>query len=206
MSNEIQRSDAWFESKLGCLSASRVYDIIPGARGGYLASRDRLMFELLAERITGRRTEKYVTAAMMLGIDMEPVARSAYEAAMGVPVTETGFHLHPTIPRFGASPDGLVGEDGLCEIKVPNTETALKAWAGEDIDPRYQYQMLTQMACTGRDWCDYVIYDQRLPLELEIYIKRVKRDKLVVQLIEMEAKKFLAELHEIESRIRERMK
>jgi putative phage-type endonuclease len=201
-----QRTEAWYAEKLGRLSASRVYDIIPGKRGSYLESRNRLMWEVLAERITGKRTEKYVTAAMQYGIDMEPVARAAYTFTTHEDVVETGFHVHPTISGLGASPDGLVGTDGLLEIKVPNTETALKAWAGEEIDPRYMYQMQCQMACTGRQWCDFVVYDPRLPLKLELYIKGVKRDKLVVELIEYEARKFLAELGEIEGRIRERMK
>lgn len=207
MSDVMQRTAAWFAEKLGNLGASRVFDIIPGKRGGYLESRERLMWELLCERITGRRVDRYVTQAMQYGIDTEPLARAAYDVAMGgLLVDETGYHKHKTINGLGASPDGLVGKDGLVEIKCPDSSTALKAWAGEEIEPRYHYQMQTQMACTGRAWCDFVVYDPRLPIKLEMWVKRIPRDRLVIELIETEARKFLADLAERESKIRERMK
>lgn len=200
-----QRTEAWFTARLGCLTSSRVYDIIPGSRGAYPAAREHLLYELLAERITGNRVEKYVTAAVQWGVDMEPVARDAYSLGMGVDVIETGFHLHPSIPRFGASPDGMVGDDGLLEIKAPLTETALKAWAGKDIDPRYNYQMQTQLLVTKREWCDFVIYDPRLPAQLELYVRRVKRDRFIAELIEFQARKFLEELHSLERIVMEKM-
>ena len=200
-----QRTEAWHAEKLGNLSASRVYDIIPGSRGAYPAAREHLLYELLAERITGTRVEKYVTAAMQWGIDMEPVARDTYSLGMGVDVEETGFHLHPKIPRLGASPDGLVPDNGLVEIKCPSTSNTLKLWAGEDIDPRYNFQMQTQMSVTGREWCDFVSFDLRLPRPLDLFVKRIKRDRFVIELIEHEARKFLEELHNLEKTILEKM-
>lgn len=204
--NDIkQRTPEWFAAKLGNLSASRLFDIIPGKRGGYLESRSRLLWELLAERITGTRVEKFVTSAMQYGIDMEPYARALYEDKFGAPVIEVGYIKHPTIQGLGASPDGLVDSDGLIEIKCPTTQVALKAWAGEDIDPAHMFQMQTQMACTKRAWCDYVVFDQRLPVGLEMYSKRIKRDRFVIELIEFESVKFLTELNGLEKKIRERM-
>jgi len=200
-----QRTEAWFADKNGRLSASRVYDIIPGKRGSYLESRNRLMWELLAERITGKRTEKYVTAAMQWGIDQEKFAKAAYEASYVVPIDDCGFILHPTIPGFGASPDGLIGPDGVWESKSPTTVHTLQILATGEIDPAWHYQCQTQMACTGRDYCDFTLWDPRLPAPLDLTVKRIYRDRLVIELLEHEAKKFLEELQALEDKIKERI-
>lgn len=203
--NELQRTPEWFEQKLGRLSGSRVHEIIPLKRGSYPASREALLYELLSERITGQRAEKYVTPSMAWGTEMEPIAIERYVAQTGRSVGTIGFVHHPSIPKFGASPDGVVGSDGVIECKCPGTSKVLKILSGEDIDPSWAFQMQTEMIVTRRDWCDFVLYDPRLPAPLDLTIRRIHKDKLVCELIEAEAKKFNAELDEKELTIRERM-
>ena len=111
-----QRTDAWFEARLGKVTASRVADLMATTKSGYAASRDNLMAQLIVERLTGQKQESYTNAAMQWGTDQEPFARAAYEIATGQMVEECGFIPHPTIEGAGASPDGLVGDEGLVEI------------------------------------------------------------------------------------------
>lgn len=203
---EKQGTAEWFSAKIGNLGASPIFDLIPGKRGGYLAARENLFWDIMAERITGAIIPKFVSASMQWGIDMEPYARLKYMSVKSVQVTEVGFIRHPRIPRMGASPDGMVGEDGLVEIKCPITTHALQIWSGEEIDPRWVYQMQAQMACTGRAWCDFCMFDPRLPAPLDLFIKRIPRDRLVIELIETEARKFLDELAEKEDAIRAQMR
>ena len=118
--------------------------------------------QIIAERITGDSIGIGTTAAMQWGIDHEDDARTAYEAHTGEVVDLAGFILHPSIPWLGASPDGLVGDDGLVEIKCPNTLTHLKRVGARVVPEEYKPQMLVQMLCTGRTWCDFVDYDPRL--------------------------------------------
>lgn len=200
-----QRTEQWFAEKLGRLSGSRIGEIIPGKRGGYLASREALLWELLAERITGQRADKYTTPAMQWGIDMEPVARAKYSEMTANSVEEVGFIHHRTIANFGASPDGLVSTDGVLEVKCPGTAKVLKILTGEDPDPGWLFQIQTEMIVTGRPWCDFVLYDPRLPAPLDLTIRRITADKLVQELIEAEARKFNEELDQAELKIRERM-
>lgn len=204
MSEELQRTPEWFADKLGRLSASRVSNIIPGARGKYLAAREALLFELLVERITGARVEQFVTKEMQHGIDFEPVARERYSQATGNSVEETGFIHHRSIANFGASPDGLVSTDGVLEVKAPSTSTVLKILSGSDINPAWAFQVQCEILVTHRQWADLVIFDPRLQAPLDLTIITIKKDKLVCELIETEARKFNAELDELELKIRER--
>ena len=151
-----QRTDEWFAARLGKVTASRVADVMAKTKTGYSASRDNYMAQLVVERITGERAESFTNAAMQWGTDQEPFARAAYEAAKDVMVEEEGFVPHPTIQMAGASPDGLVNDDGLVEIKCPNTATQIETLLTGAIPSKYVAQMQFQMACTGRAWCDFV--------------------------------------------------
>src|SRR5690606_27016310 len=111
-----------------------------------------------------------------------------------VEVRQVGLVLHPTIDMACASPDGLVGDDGLVEIKCPNTATHIQTLPDEAIDGKYIKQMQFQMACTGRLWCDYVSFDPRLPAEMQLFIARVERDPKMIAELEAETRAFLAEL------------
>ncbi|MCY1432245.1 putative phage-type endonuclease [compost metagenome] len=164
------------------------------------------MMQLLCERLTGTREEGFTSAAMQRGTDLEPIARSAYEFNAGVMTVETGLVLHPRIEGFGASPDGMVGERGLIEIKCPNTAAHIAVIQAGTHDSTYDWQMLAQMACTDRDWVDFVSFDDRLPEELQYFCARFQRDERRIREMETEVKLFLEELAELEHDMRERMK
>jgi predicted phage-related endonuclease len=117
---------------------------------------------------------------MQWGVDCEPMARSAYEIQTGLIVTEVGFVDHPTISMAGASPDGFVGDDGLLEIKCPETKTHIETLASKKAPSKYIPQMQWQMACTGRAWVDFVSFDPRLPDHLMLEIIRVERNQSLI--------------------------
>ena len=189
-----QGSEEWFTIRIGKVTASRVADVIAKTKTGYSATRDNYMAQLVCERLTGQKGESFSNAAMQHGTDTEPLARAAYEALQDVLVDEVGFVPHPSIEMAGASPDGLVGDDGLLEIKCPNTATHIETLLSQGVPGKYNTQMQFQMACTGRQWCDFVSFDNRLPAELQLFVKRVPRDEVFIRLIEAEIVQFLAEL------------
>jgi putative phage-type endonuclease len=189
-----QGTEEWFTIRIGKVTASRVADVIAKTKTGYSATRDNYMAQLVCERLTGQKGESFSNAAMQHGTDTEPLARAAYEALQDVLVDEVGFVPHPSIEMAGASPDGLVGADGLLEIKCPNTATHIETLLSQSVPGKYNTQMQFQMACTGRQWCDFVSFDNRLPAELQLFVKRVPRDEVFIRLIEAEIVQFLAEL------------
>lgn len=197
-----QRTDDWFAARLGKVTASRVADVIAKTKSGYGASRANYMAELVCERLTGARGEFYQNAAMVWGTEQEPVARAAYEAATGTLVVETGFVPHPTITMSGASPDGLVNDIGLVELKAPNSATHIDTLLSGVVPAKYITQMQWQMACTGRQWCDFVSFDPRLPKNMQLFIHRVARDDAAISTMESEVKLFLAELDEKVAQLR----
>ena len=192
----IQGSNDWFQIRMGKVTASRVADVIAKTKTGYSATRDNYMAQLVVERLTFTKQESYTNAAMQWGTDQEPFARAAYEAAQGVMVEEVGFVRHPTIEWAGASPDGLVGGEGegLVEIKCPNTLTMIETLLSQKVPGKYFTQMQFQLACTGRKWCDYVVFDPRMPAKAQLFVKRVDRDDAYIAEIEAEIVKFLAEV------------
>lgn len=189
-----QRSEEWINIRLGKVTASRIADVTAKTKTGWSASRANYMAELLSERLTGEPRDTFTNAAMQWGTDMEPQARRVYEFMEGVEVQEVGFVPHPTIGMSGASPDGLVGDLGLVEIKCPNTATHIETLLGAPIDAKYLKQMQWQMACTSRNWCDFVSFDPRLPERMQIHIQRVHADGGMITELEAEVRDFLTEL------------
>jgi putative phage-type endonuclease len=189
-----QRSTEWFTARLGKVTASRVADVIAKTKTGYSTSRENYMAQLVCERMTGTQGESYNNAAMQWGTDQEPLARAAYEAAKDVLVDEVGFVVHPTISNAGASPDGLVSDDGLIEIKCPNTATHIDTLLSDKVPSKYNTQMQWQLVCTGRKWCDFVSFDPRMPEGLQLFIQRVDFDAEYVKMLEAEITGFLGEL------------
>ena len=196
--NEEQGTESWFANRLGKVTASRLADVLAKTKTGYSASRANYMTQLMLERITQTRAESFSNAAMAWGTEQEPFARAAYEAHTGQMVEEVGFMPHPTIEAAGASPDGLVG-DGMVEIKCPSSSTALEVWlthsqGGNPVDAKYYAQMQWQMRCADRAWCDYVVFDPRMPSKAQLFIFRVERNNAWLKIAEDEVLKFLAEV------------
>lgn len=189
-----QGSPEWFAQRLGKVTASRVADVIAKTKTGYSTSRDNYMAQLVCERMTNTVAESYSNSAMQWGTETEPLARAAYEAHADVLVDEVAMIQHPTIESAGASPDGLVGDDGQLEIKCPNTATHIDTLLSQTVPGKYITQMQWQMACTGRQWCDFVSFDPRMSDGLQLFVKRVPRDNAYIAMLEEEVKKFLVEL------------
>ena len=194
MDDMIQGTSEWHAARLGRVTASRVADIVAKTKTGYGASRATYMGQLIAERLTGEVAEAYTNAAMQWGTDKEPEARMAYEFRTDAEVIQVGFIPHPRIEMSGASPDGLVGDRGLVEIKCPNTSTHIDTLISQTVPGKYVTQMQWQMACTGRSWCDFVSYDPRLPESMRLFMRRVERDDGRISDLEQEVTGFLAEL------------
>ena len=188
-----QRTDDWFAARLGKVTASRVADVIAKTKTGYGAGRANYMADLVVERLTGQKASSFSNAAMEWGTEQEPNAKAAYAAKTGILVEEVGFIDHPTVAMSGASPDGFA-EEGLVEIKCPNTATHLEYIFDGKPPQKYVTQMQWQMACAGKPWCDFVSYDPRLPERLQLLVVRVPRDDDYIKMLEQEVTIFLQEL------------
>lgn len=199
----VQGSEAWFADRLGKATASRIADIIAKTKSGYSTSRENYCVELALERITGNRQEMYINDAMKWGTDTEPLARAAYEARTGAIVDEVGMVPHPVIAMSGASPDGEIDDDGLIEIKCPNSATHMKTLLSKKPDGKYITQMMWQMACTGRKWCDFVSFDPRFPEHLQLFVTRVDRDDAIIKAMETEVATFLDDVAQMVSQLNE---
>jgi putative phage-type endonuclease len=190
----LQGTDEWFAARCGKVTASRVADLMAKTKTGWGAGRVNYMAELVAERLTGTVAESYSNAAMKHGTETEPQARAAYQFFRDADVQEIGFVLHPTIDLSGCSPDGLVGTDGMVEIKCPNTATHIETLLGGGIPDKYLKQMQWQMRCCERAWCDFVSFDPRLPTRMQLFVQRVNLNKDALAEIEHEVLIFLKEV------------
>lgn len=199
----IQGTPEWFAARCGRVTASRVADVIGRTKTGWGAGRANYAAQLVAERLTGTVEQGFCNAAMTWGTETEPEARRAYSFRADVDVEQVAFVLHPTIEMAGASPDGLVGTDGLVEIKAPNTSTHISTLLGQSVPSKYLTQMHWQMACTGRQWCDFASYDPRLPESMRLFVQRVHRDDAAIAELEGHVAEFLAEVDQTVSQLRE---
>jgi putative phage-type endonuclease len=191
-----QGSPEWLAARCGKVTASRAADVIAKTKSGWGASRANYMGELIAERLTGTPAEKYTNAAMQWGTDTEAAARAAYQFEKMTPVAKVGFVPHPSIAMAGASPDGFVGDDGLIECKCPLTHNHIETLLGQAVPSKYIWQIQFQIACTGRQWCDFVSYDPRLPESMSLFVQRVSRDGEAIEYLEKEIRAFIAEMDE----------
>ncbi len=189
-----QGSEAWRQARIGRATASRVADIVATNAKGYAASRANYCAELVLERMSGVPAERFKNAAMVWGTETEPQARDAYAFMAGVTVEQVGFIQHPTIELAGASPDGIIGDDGLVEIKCGNTATHIELLRFHKISDRHITQMQFQMATTGRQWCDYVSFDPRMEPKYQLWFKRVPRNDMVIDRLNKEVVLFLSEV------------
>jgi len=193
MSDE-QRTAAWFSARTGKLTASRMADALDFLKNGKpSARRIKYLQEVVAERLTDAIAPHYVTDDMRWGIEQEPVAKAEYTLRTGQLVQPCFFFDHFDIDNFGASPDGLVG-DGLIECKCPRTSTHI-AWVADGVVPdEHKPQMLAQMACTGRSWCDFVSFDPRIQGPRRLFVTRYTPTQSEIAAVEDAARQFLAEV------------
>lgn len=193
--NMVQGSPEWFEARRGFVGASAINDVMSVTKsGGEAATRRNLRARIIAERLTGICADSFTSTAMQWGIDNEPIARAAYEVATGNEVEQVGFILHPSVKMTGASPDGLISTDGLIEIKCPNTATHIDYLLGGVAPTEYRNQMLWQMECTGRKWCDFASYDPRMPEDMQLFVVRFMRDDERIAELREGVTKFLSEV------------
>lgn len=198
-----QRSPDWFAIRCGRVTASRIADLMAITKSGYSTSRANYRAQLVVERLTGTVEPSFCSPAMQHGIDTEAEAREAYRQHMLCAVEEIGFVEHPSL-FAGASPDGLIADNGLVEIKCPITATHIDTLLSASVPDKYAKQMQFQMACTGRAWCDFVSYDNRLPESMRLFVQRVTRDDGAIAKIEAEVASFLDEIDEMVARLQER--
>ena len=196
-----QRSEEWFKARLGKVTASRVADVLAKIKSGESASRRNYKIQLVSERLTGEKQETYINQAMQDGIDREFYARERYVQQFGE-VEEVGFIQHPTL-EAGASPDGMVGEDGIIEIKCPMGTTHTETLMSQDVPSKYMPQIQFQLLCTGRKWCDFVSYNPMFPEHLQVFVKRVEADQDYQKELEVEVKQFLSEVDDVINKLKE---
>lgn len=196
-----QRSEEWFQARLGKVTASRVADVLAKIKSGESASRRNYKIQLVSERLTGEKQETYINQAMQDGIDREFYAREKYVQQFGE-VEEVGFVKHPTL-EAGASPDGMVGDDGIIEIKCPMGSTHTETLMTQDVPSKYVPQIQFQLLVTGRKWCDFVSYNPMFPEHLQVFVKRVEADPVYQKELESEVKQFLGEVDDVINKLKE---
>lgn len=189
-----QGTPEWFAQRLGKLTASRMADVLATTKSGPSASRKNYLAQLVAERLTGAAAESFSNAAMEWGTSNEPLARAEYEITTDCMVDQISFVDHPDIEWCGASPDGMIGSAGLVEIKCPNTATHIEYLLGQKVPSKYIPQMLLQLACTGREWCDFVSYDPRMPEEHRTFVVRFTPTREEITVVEQAARAFLVDV------------
>jgi len=203
--NLTQGTPEWLQARRGRATTSRCADVIGRTQdkvlksgevkpGKYAAARYDYLMELAVEHLTGRAFEHFVSREMEWGIEQQLFAQAAYEMKCDTSVESVGLVVHPDIEMFASSPDGFVGNDGLVEFKCPTTRTHLEYLIAGDVPEAYIPQMNGQMSCTGRQWCDFVSFDPRLPFGMQLFVRRHHRDRERIAELESEVGKFLDEL------------
>ena len=204
-----QRTEEWFQQRLGKVAASRISDVIAKTKTGVSTSRQNYLVQLVSERLTGKKGDSFVNQAMLDGIEREGAARAIYMLNRDVSVTEVGFFDHPVIKNSGASPDGAVNAEeegkyaGLIEIKCPIETTHTNTLMSKSVPSKYIPQMQWQLACTGAKWVDFVSYNPNFPMELQLFVARVDRDDTYIGELEAEVIKFLDEVEQTIIKLKE---
>lgn len=188
-----QGSQEWLASRCGVASASRFAAIMATIKTGEAAERRNYRTDLVVERLTGKPLETFTTNAMKQGIEREPLARVAYETRTGNMVEQVGFCRHDVL-LAGASPDGLIDEEGGLEIKCPERSAHLRYLQQDMEPPEYTWQIQGGMWITGRQWWDFVSYNPDFPQHLQLIVRRIKRNDEAIKRLAAEVVKFLAEV------------
>ena len=188
-----QGSPEWALERAGHATASRFSDILAKIKTGESASRRNYRTQLVTERLTKLPVEQYHNAAMQWGIDTEAQAREEIEITLGYVVTETGFIKHPTMKWVGCSPDGLINNDGGCQIKCPFVSTVHVETLQGGMPSTHIAQVQGEMWVTGRSWWLFVSFDPRMPKNIQLYSQVIKRDPLYIAALEQEVSQFLVD-------------
>lgn len=191
-----QGTPEWLALRRGKATGSRIVDVMATIKSGEAAGRRNYRVQLALERVTGLVAEGFSNKATDHGHEWEPVARAEYELRRR-PVDQVTFVDHDWIAMAGASPDGLVDDDGCIEVKCPNSSTHVETLFTRKIPRDYMFQMQWVMECANRKWCDFVSYDPRMPEALRLVIIRVERDEEMLTGIRAEVIKFLTEVDEL---------
>lgn len=197
-----QGTPEWHKERAGHATASCFKHVLAKIKTGEASVRRNYRFQLVTERLTGIVSEGFKSAAMQWGIDTEPRARIAFEARTGTVVRECGFLLHPTLAWCGASPDGLIDDDGVAEIKCPEPQTHLEWLERGDIPSEHIPQIQGQLWVTGRKYADFISYDPRFPDHMRLFVVRVQRDDTYIAELEKQVSQFLLEVEQLERRLR----
>ena len=198
-----QRTDEWFKARLGKVTASKISDVLAKIRTGEAAVRRNYKMQLATERLTGQKTDSYINQAMQDGIDREDTAREIFEIVRDIKVEQVGFIDHPTIEMAGASPDGLLPDNGVLEIKCPVETTHTTNLLERKLPSRYVSQVQWQMACTGADYANFVSYNPNFEPKLQLIYLDVERDNEYIEMLEEEVSTFLTEVDDIINILRE---
>jgi putative phage-type endonuclease len=206
-----QRTEEWFQQRLGKVTASRISDVIAKTKTGVSTSRQNYLVQLVSERLTGKKGDSFVNQAMLDGIERESAARELYMQTRGVSVTEVGFFDHPTIAMSGASPDGAVNAEedgkyaGLIEIKCPIETTHTNTLMSKSVPSKYLPQIQWQMASVSPNvkWCDFISYNPNFPDTMQLFVARVERDNAYIAELETEVVKFLEEVEQTIIKLKE---
>lgn len=215
-----QGTPEWHLARAGKVTASRMGDALSRSRDRKSegSTRRKYRAQIIAEIITGRSQEdSFTSRAMKEGVENEPFARASYEVLRGLFVEQVGFVLHPTMDRYGCSPDGMVGDDGMVEIKCPEPQTHIFWMLGNEVPAEHQAQMHSEMDCCERRWNDFVSYCPLLPAPLNLFVKRLPRDDKRIAEIRAEVVVFNREVdaalaafgvagHSLEAQLRKSLK
>jgi len=193
-----QGTDEWLNLRLAVITASKYKDVLAGGKG---LTRSAYMRQLAAEAITGERVETFKNSAMEWGTEHEPQAKSMYELMQCVDVEEVAFIKHDEI-NTGVSPDGLVEENGLVEIKCPNTATQIETFLSGKMPSQHMAQVQGQIWVSERDWCDFVSFDPRINGVSSYFCVRIERDDEYIKKLESAVIKFDSELQEMIDKLR----
>lgn len=198
-----QGTEEWKAARAGRVTASRMADVLAKIKTGEASARRDYRAQIVAEVLTCQPQDSgFINAEMQWGIEQEPMARAAYEVSTGAFVDQVGFVLHPGIERSGASPDGLVGDAGVLEIKAPKTATHLQYLMDGTLPAKYEPQVMWQLACTGRQWAEFVSYDPRLPAKLQLFRVLVERNETRIKELEREVIAFLFDVDKMLESVR----
>ena len=196
-----QGTEEWKMARLGHVSASNLDAVMAKVKTGEAKTRLDYKIRVATEQITNAIQDSYSNQYMEWGIEQEPFARMAYEARAEAFVEKTGFWKHPDIKWFGCSPDGLVGDDGLIEIKCPKSTTHVKYLLDNKLPEDYYWQVHGQMLVTGRKWVDFISFDPRMPEHKQLFITRVNRDEEIMAQLKVAVIGFLSEVDEMIQKI-----